>query len=353
MKYRFQNNNVKKTIFSSFLFFLIIIYNNNHKKTVEYIDFNEKKINITNEFYRLLNNLLFLNISEYKDLYNIKYNYPNNSNNFLMCSICKNENKYAKEFIDYYYLLGFKKFIIFDNNDLEGERVEDVLQKYISEGIVQIIDIRGFKYIQLLSYNYCYRKNMNLYDWIAFFDFDEYLYIHNNLTIKNFFVNNDFSHCQSILFNWYHYNDNNLLKYDNRPINQRFTFLQGKSNMTKFIIRGNIKKAVIISSHFPNNTNLCNTKGHIYEPNSFKILPFENNSNAFLKHFRTKTAEEFCWKIKRGDVQYGLFNGKTLARVIKIFFSLNEKTKEKIKIFEKCLNITNLSSLNDLENSKR
>ena len=38
-----------------------------------------------------------------------------------ICSIGKNENLYAKEFIEYYLLIGVKKIIIYDNNDINGE----------------------------------------------------------------------------------------------------------------------------------------------------------------------------------------------------------------------------------------
>ena len=61
-----------------------------------------------------------------------------------------------------------------------------------------------------------------------------------------------------------------------------------------------------------------------------------------LKHFYTKTAEEFCNKIKRGDAIFnkdqfhynGIINGK-----IVLFFSINKITMSKIKILEKCLGI--------------
>ena len=200
------------------------------------------------------------------------------------------------------------------------------------------------KYIQIPSYNYCYRKNINLYDWIAFFDFDEYLFIHNNHSIKNYLSNNNFSQCQSILFNWYEYSDNDLLKYDNRTLIQRFTSLIKITNMTKFIARGNLSDIIITLSHLPSNINYCNSKGELYKPKSFKIYPKENNSFAYIRHYQTKTAQEYCNKILRGDVQFGTFIKKKIYLKIKRFFSLNKQTPIKIKIFEKCFNITNISN---------
>jgi hypothetical protein len=39
--------------------------------------------------------------------------------------------------------LGYNHIFIYDNNDKDGERLEDVIQKYIDEGFVSITDYRG------------------------------------------------------------------------------------------------------------------------------------------------------------------------------------------------------------------
>ena len=304
---------------------------------------------IINELYHMFNKLLYRNnsFSNINANYYINYNFSKNNNSKnLLCTIGKNENLYAKEFVEYYYALGFDKIIIFDNNDFNGENFYDVLKNYISQKIVDIINVRGLKYIQVPSFYYCYKKNMYLYDWIAFFDFDEYLFIENKLGIKNYLSNN-FKNCQSILFNWYEYNDNDLLRYDNRTLNKRFNTLKSVSNMTKFMVRGNLNDFLIFSLHLPSNINYCNSKGEVYKPTSFKNLPREFNSKAYIKHFRTKTAEEYCNKLLRGDAQFGSFSKYKLYRKInRYFFSLNKKTPEKINIFQKCLKITNITDFN-------
>ena len=37
-----------------------------------------------------------------------------------LCCIGKNENRYAREFVEWYKNLGFSKIIIYDNNDTDG-----------------------------------------------------------------------------------------------------------------------------------------------------------------------------------------------------------------------------------------
>ena len=44
-----------------------------------------------------------------------------------LCVIGKKENKYAKEYVDYYKSIGFSHIFIYDNNDKDDERFEEVL----------------------------------------------------------------------------------------------------------------------------------------------------------------------------------------------------------------------------------
>ena len=46
----------------------------------------------------------------------------------------KKENKYVRELIEYYLKLGVGKFILGDNNDLNTEKLSDVIQDYIDKG---------------------------------------------------------------------------------------------------------------------------------------------------------------------------------------------------------------------------
>ena len=112
----------------------------------------------------------------------------------------------------------------------------------------------------------------------------------------------------------------------------------------KSIIRGNLKNIIIPTGHIYgiNVYYFCNSKGKRVYPKTFYKINFSNDSQAYIKHFYTKTAEEFCDKISKGDVQFhnthpyykSIINNK-----IKYFFSINKITLRKIYILEKCLNL--------------
>ena len=242
--------------------------------------------------------------------------YKNNNYKIMLCSIGKEENLYSKEFVKYYISLGFDKIIILDNNNLEGERFDDLLKDFISDNLVEIKDIRGLKSVQIPAFNYCYKNNMYLYDWIAFFDFDEFLFIKDNSNIKKYIFDDKFKKCQLIFFTRYFYDDNNLLHYDNRTMIERFTHSNFLPKKGKFIVRGHLKRLLIASAHIAVINNYCNSKGDQVYPNSFIALPIEKNPFAYIKHFYTKTVEEYCMKVNKGDVQFQFSktNNKTLFK---------------------------------------
>ena len=74
--------------------------------------------------------------------------------------------------------------IIYDNNEIGGEKFEDALKEYIINEKVEIIDIRGFESVQFPSYMNCYKKYGEQFDFLLFLDFDEFIHIENKIDIN-------------------------------------------------------------------------------------------------------------------------------------------------------------------------
>ena len=77
--------------------------------------------------------------------------------------------------------------------------------------------------------NDCYKKNYRDYDWLIFFEIDEYIFLYKNKNIKRFFQNPKFKKCERIQLNWIFHIDNNLLYYAPRPLKERFSQREKKS----------------------------------------------------------------------------------------------------------------------------
>ena len=83
-----------------------------------------------------------------------------------LCTIGKNENKYVLEFVQHYKKYGIDKIYLYDNNDNNGEKFDEVLKDYIKNGFVEIINFRGSVAVQLKEYQDCYKNNYKKYDWL-------------------------------------------------------------------------------------------------------------------------------------------------------------------------------------------
>lgn len=137
----------------------------------------------------------------------IKYK-PKSALKVLICTVAKQENKYIKEFVRHYKKLKIEKIIIYDNNDLKGENFNKILSNEIKNKFIEIIDYRGLSQPQESALNDCYNKNKMDYDWIAFYDIDEFLYIRKYSDINQFLSLGKFKKCQSILIINYIMNHN-------------------------------------------------------------------------------------------------------------------------------------------------
>ena len=256
-----------------------------------------------------------------------------------LCCIGRLENQYALEFVEYYKSLGFDKIFIYDNNYDHEERFEWVIKDYINSGFVEIIIIRNTDNAQLIAYNHCYETYGNEYDWIAFFDFDEFLTLVKDKDIKEFLSR--FDNYDAVKINWMIYTDNNLVKNDGRPLLERFTTPMQLDKSIVYIFPENYHVKCILKGHIqdlswettphvptkPLNLKCANPLGEETDTSIFQPYDF---SVAYLKHFRTKTIDEWINnKHKRGvaDRTYEFFKK---SYQIDDFFKYNEKTQEKV-----------------------
>ena len=278
------------------------------------------------------------------------YKSPNDLK-ICLCAIGKKENLYVNEFVEHYKKLGYDKIIIYDNNDKNDENLKDVLYKELSENFVSIIDFQGYRgkkeSPQIDAYYDCYKNNYDKYDWFSFFDIDEFMEIKNNKSIKEFLSDKKFSKCFNIIVNWIIYTDNNLVYYDDRKIQERFTepSLNNSNNKhVKSTIRGKRRSNYwrrATNSHRPKiNIPTCNQNGERishYKP----CINKTNYDCSYIKHYNTKTIEEFIKKIKRGkSIGKSELGNNYWNESLHYFFKINNMTEEKLNYIKKELKIS-------------
>ena len=135
----------------------------------------------------------------------------------LVC-IAKNEDDYIQEWVNYNKKLGFDDIFIYQN-DWICQIDEPNLIKIEFNGLNQ----------QTNAYNNFIQNYHNNYDWVAFFDVDEFLVLKKHNNIKEFIM--DYDEYSSIGINWVLFGDNDLNSVDNNyEVLSRFTKRQSSIN---------------------------------------------------------------------------------------------------------------------------
>lgn len=271
----------------------------------------------------------------------------------LICCIGKNENRYVRNYVEWYKNLGVTHICIYDNNDIDGERFEDVIGDYVNDGYVEIIDYRGLKVCQFQAYTECYHNNKNDYDWILFIDCgDEYLKLNRCNTIGEYLSMPQFINYDLIHVNLMTIGDNDSIEVNDRPLWERFpnpipfdtniAYNFPENCHVSSIVRGGLEDIKWEGNGYshtpsPNNLRCCNNVGFTCDGNS----PFANVDYqlAEFRHYTTKTAKEYCEKMRRGFPDQMWDGGRVQNLIETRFFRANKVTKEKIDIFKKELGI--------------
>ena len=87
----------------------------------------------------------------------------------------KLENLYIREYISHYLNYGVDKIIIYDNNDIRGEKFDNIINDYIANKTVEIINFIGRKKSRLKAYQHYLNNKNSFYDWLIFYDIDEFI----------------------------------------------------------------------------------------------------------------------------------------------------------------------------------
>ena len=246
-----------------------------------------------------------------------------------VCAIGRLENRYAVEWVEHYNQLGVDKIFIYDNNRVDdGELFADVLQPYIEAGFVEVVYFEG---LQKDAYEKCYRDHSDEYEWIGFFDFDELVYLEKSNDIHDFL---DDCEADVVSLNWMTMTDNGLVHYDERPMVERFTEGTGEdfeiNRHVKSFVHSGIAGISFNDPHIP-NAPVLQCENVLHERIEQKPLqPKVIHSVAYIKHYNTKTAEEWATlKMRRLSPCGDKYNREMKAKNVDYFFSINERTPEK------------------------
>lgn len=267
-----------------------------------------------------------------------------------LCLIARLENKYIREYIEYYRNLGFDKIFIYDNNRPDEERIIDEVKDFSDEGFVEVIDWKYFvPSDQKTAYQDCWDKYHNEYDWIAFFDADEYLVFNNAVNIKDFLNNEIYDRFKIVVVGAVDYDDNDIIVNESNSRLDKYT-RKGKKqcdNWVKSIIRckGNEADFICVERytfHIPKIEHqdlVCDVDGNLYENtkcwNTSNIWYCGEWKNAFLKHIPTGCIDDF---LRYKNVRKHIMKNDCIE--MRYFLNRNEMNQEKEDYYKEYKKIT-------------
>ena len=197
------------------------------------------------------------------------------------------------------------------------------------------------------AFNECYQRMKTIYDWIIFYDIDEFIHLENFQNIQKYLNQNQFIKCNAIYLNHIIHTDNDQIYYYNDSLAKRFpkTFKYNKfeknseillsTGIIKTILRGNLTNIIITNPHFLSKkiSNTCNGDGTIIKVKSIR-LQNPDYKRYYYDHYYFKSCEEYLHKLSKGSVFYGKQRKINLYWLIK-YFSFNKVNKKKIDYLKK------------------
>ncbi|MDN7354075.1 glycosyltransferase family 2 protein [Acetobacter senegalensis] len=219
----------------------------------------------------------------------------------------RNERQDIPWWISWYLSIGFDHIYIFDDDSDDGtDEIVKILSKELPVSLKKTIDGVSFNIRQKNTYMYAMSILKNNYDWVGFFDADEYLCFQEDIQVNDFLSR--FPDAGGIGINWCCYGSNfHVQKPDTANV---FDFYTNYSNIdlpenriVKSIV--NLKKADAIYV----NPHHFSVQGEYYKPDGTKLEwdeKFDDRTKdlpewgvAKVRHHIHRSLEHYVEKVKK------------------------------------------------------
>jgi hypothetical protein len=227
-------------------------------------------------------------------------------------TVIKNEHLYLDDFIKYHTSIGVDHIFVFE--DVDSYTHKDITQKYENVSLLSVSDLFEEKldkkpgqievYTKYLEYVNSFKK----FDWCFAIDIDEYVTLEKkDATLVE--VLGLYDKYDVIILDWENYGANGIVKtpdYSNRSITEIFTqkvgIMPNDDMFTTSKLCYNMRtfdKKFIFTHHIPSGeAKWCWTDFN----ETMNVPPYTNIKNIYIRHYITKSWEEYVWKLKiRGD----------------------------------------------------
>ncbi|AXK64599.1 glycosyltransferase family 2 protein [Burkholderia sp. IDO3] len=221
-----------------------------------------------------------------------------------LVAIAKNEGRYLAEWISYHLGLGFDYIAIYDNESDDGsDKIIDELSGFLPVKRIFWKNVNGVS-AQQSAYNDFIKNHAGGFDWLAYFDLDEFLVVKDGRSFRD--VMGAFpDDVSAIGVNWLTYGSSGKLDSDYDLVTKEFKWGRFRDFDNNYHIKTLLKPDRILKME----VHHCEViSGKYIRPNGDLIdFPKKNgisdkidHSVFQLNHYQVKSRGEFVKKINRG-----------------------------------------------------
>jgi len=215
-----------------------------------------------------------------------------------LCLICKDENDYLPEWLDYHILMGVDRFYIYDNESRISLR--ESLKDYIERGWVVVVDIVG-EAMQVYTYDHCLQTFGSLTFWLGFIDADEFLVPKTTPDLKEFLK--DYEAYGGLAVSSLFFGSNG---HQTRPASGQIAAYTRRTHATfkeNELVKSIIQPRLVLMPHSPHDFIFKENACCVNE--SFLRVDFQHFPNYTgkiqLNHYYCRSESEIDLKLRRGN----------------------------------------------------
>lgn len=233
---------------------------------------------------------------------------------FYICAMIKDEHPYIREWALHHKNLGFDKIFLYDDNSSRSYELE--IDDLISDGFIEISAWQGNQWSrQSRAYNqFVWSREWGDEDYCAFIDIDEFIFFDKAKNIEEFMgLYKEFA---GVGLSWKMYNANGRIKAPEgiptvEAYTREFDYFEPRIKVI-----GRLKDIVA----FPTVHHFIPARGRLVMTNNRTICGMNakycDYTNGHIKHYLTKSWEDWIRRLKRGNITRGL-------RTVDLFFRFN------------------------------
>jgi len=221
-----------------------------------------------------------------------------------LCAIAKDETPFLKEWVGYHQYIGFEKIIIYDNES--AVPVRETIAEFFDSGVADTYFIQGDA-MQLTAYNHCLKQHGHEFEWLAFFDLDEFLCLKQDRDAR--VLMRDYEAYSGLSVNWDMFGSSGFLGRPQGLVTQNYRQSLGYTVNSKCIVRPARVKMPLSPHHFIFHEGISVNADKRPAIGAYAPLAVDR---VCLNHYSIRSQQDYEEKIRRGDAVYEEINPRSL-----------------------------------------